>query len=76
MYKPLGKTDGCGCNQVLDPNTDDILSCVAASIMLGLRRQGHMNEKGLRVMHIKGMVEGILDCLSEFDLYEHCIYGK
>lgn len=35
-----------------------------------------MNKKGLRVMHIKGMVKGILDCLSEFDLYEHCIYGK
>jgi hypothetical protein len=27
-------------------------------------------------MHSKGMVEGILDCLSEFDFCEHCIYGK
>ena len=24
----------------------------------------------------KGMVEGLSDCSSEFDFYEHCIYGK
>ena len=27
-------------------------------------------------MHNKGMVEGLPDCSSKFDLCEHCIYGK
>ena len=27
-------------------------------------------------MHRKGMVEALPDFSSEFDLYEHCIYGK
>ena len=35
-----------------------------------------IDEKGLRAMHKKGMVEGILDCSSGFDFCEHCIYGK
>ena len=27
-------------------------------------------------MHSKGMVEVFLDCSFEFDLCEHCMYGK
>ena len=27
-------------------------------------------------MHKKGMVKGLLAFSSEFDFYEHCIYGK
>ena len=27
-------------------------------------------------MHSKDMVKGLPDCSSEFDFYEHCIYGK
>ena len=37
---------------------------------------GHISEKGLCLMHSKGMVEGIHDCSTKFDFCEHCIYGK
>ena len=37
---------------------------------------GHIDEKGLRAMHNKGMVEGFPDCSSKFDFCEHCVYGK
>ena len=56
--------------------TNEILSFVSDSTMLWHRRLGHINEKGLRAMQNKGMVGGILDCSSEFNFFEHCIYGK
>ena len=71
LYKLLGKNDGGSCNQVVDPKTDEILSCVADSTMLRHRQLGHIGEKGLLAMQSKGMVEGILDFFCE-----HCIYGK
>ena len=37
---------------------------------------GHINKKGLRAMHNKGMVKSLLDCSYEFYFHEHCIYGK
>ena len=36
----------------------------------------YIAEKGLQKLHGKGMVEGMYDCTLNFDLYEHCIYGK
>ena len=36
----------------------------------------HIGEKGLRVMHNKGMFKGILDFTLEVDSCEHCVYGK
>ena len=76
LYKLLGKSDRGSCSQVFDPKTGDILSCIANSSMLWHRWLGHIDEKGLRAMHKKGMVEGLPDCSSEFDFYEHCLYGK
>ena len=76
LYKLLGKTDGDSCNQVVDPKTKDILSCVVDSTMLWHRRLGHIGEKGLCAMHSKGIVKGLLDCSSEFDFCEHFVYGK
>ena len=76
LYKLLDKTDGDRCNQVVDPKTNDILSCMVDSTMLWHRRLGHISEKGLRVMHSKCMVEGLPNFSSEFDFYKHCIYGK
>ena len=76
LYKLLGKTDNNRCNQVVDAKANEILSCVANSIMLWHQRLGHINEKGLHAMHSKGMVEGLPDCSFEFDFCEHFIYGK
>ena len=33
LYKMLGKTDNGSCNKVVNPKTDEILSCVADSTM-------------------------------------------
>ena len=37
---------------------------------------GHIGEKGLRLLHGKGMVEGMSKCSLDFDFCEHCVYGK
>jgi hypothetical protein len=40
------------------------------------QRLGHIEEKGLRLLHGKGMVEGMSNCSLDFDFCEHCLYGK
>jgi hypothetical protein len=44
--------------------------------MLWHQRLGHIGEKGLRLLHNKGMVEGMSKCSLDFDFCEHCVYGK
>ena len=44
--------------------------------MLWHQRLGHIREKGLRALQGKGMVEGMTNYTLDFDLCEHCIYGK
>ena len=44
--------------------------------MIWHKRLGHIGEKGLRIMHRNGMVEGMSNFSLDFDFYEHCVYGK
>ena len=44
--------------------------------MLWHMRFGHIGEKGLRSLKTKNLIEGLNDCNLEFDLFEHCVYGK
>jgi hypothetical protein len=44
--------------------------------MLWHQRLGHIREKGLRLLHGKGMVEGMSNFSLDFDFCEHCVYGK
>jgi hypothetical protein len=44
--------------------------------MLWHQRLGHIREKGLQVLHGKGMVEGMSNFSLDFDFYEHFLYGK
>ena len=44
--------------------------------MLWHQRLGHIGEKGLRLLHDKGMVEGMSNCSLDFDFCEHFVYGK
>ena len=37
---------------------------------------GHTGEKGLHILHRNGMVEGMSNFSLDFDLCEHCVYGK
>ena len=40
------------------------------------QRLGHIGEKGLRILHRNGMVEGMSNISLDFDFCEHCVYGK
>jgi hypothetical protein len=40
------------------------------------QRLGHIGEKGLQLLHDKGMVEGMSNFSLDFYLCEHCVYGK
>eukprot|EP00253_Pinus_taeda_P019758 PITA_19758 len=44
--------------------------------MLWNHRLGHIAEKGLRILHGKGMVEGMRNSSLDFDFCENCVYGK
>jgi hypothetical protein len=44
--------------------------------MLFYQRLGHIGEKGLQTLHSNGMFEGMSNCTLDFDLCQHCIYGK
>jgi hypothetical protein len=37
---------------------------------------GNIREKGLQLLHGKGMVEGMYNCSLDFEFCEHCVYGK
>jgi hypothetical protein len=36
----------------------------------------HIEQKGLRLLHGKGMVEGMSKLYLDFDFNENCVYGK
>ena len=76
LYNLLGKTNDSRCYQTINPKTNEILSCMDYLTMLWHWRLGHIDKKGLRAMHRKGMVKVLPNCSSKFDFCEHCIYGK
>jgi hypothetical protein len=45
-------------------------------VILWTQRLGHIREKDLRLLHGRGMVEGMSNCSLDFDFCEHCVYGK
>ena len=44
--------------------------------MLWHQNLGHIREKGFRILHGNGMVEGMYNSSPDFDFYEHCVYAK
>jgi hypothetical protein len=80
LYKLLRSTYTNGCNSYVvleQTNKEDKTNTVhKKKTMLWHQRLGHIGEKGLRTLHGKGMVEGMPNCTLDFDLCEHCIYGK
>ena len=54
----------------------EILAVSGEKTMLWHQRLGHIGEKGLRILHRNGMVEGMSNCSSDFNFCEHCVYGK
>jgi hypothetical protein len=80
LYKLQGRTISDGCNSsivhgigVEEERTPTVSE---EKVMLWHQRLGHIEEKGLRLLHSKGMVEGMSNYPMDFDLCEHCVYGK
>jgi hypothetical protein len=80
LYKLLGSTisDGCNSSIVLDIEVEEERTPTVSGekVMLWHQRLGHIGEKGLQLLHGKGMVEGMSNCSLDFDFCEHCLYGK
>jgi hypothetical protein len=80
LYKLQGRTISDGCNSCIfhDIGVEEERNPTVSGekIMLWHQRLGHIREKGLQLLHNKGMVEGMSNCSLDFDFYEHCVYGK
>jgi hypothetical protein len=80
LYKLLGSTisDGCNSSIVLDIGVEEKRTPTVSGekVMLWHQRLGHIGEKGLRLLHGKGMVEGIFKFSRDFDFCEHFLYRK
>eukprot|EP00253_Pinus_taeda_P034563 PITA_34563 len=77
LYKLQGSTvvDGCNSSMVPESGEEDLVVS-GEKTMLWHQRLGHIGEKGLRILHGKGMVEGMSNSSLDFDFYENCVYGK
>ena len=77
LYKLHGSTVVDGCNSSMVPeNGVENLVVSGEKTMLWHQRLGHIGEKGLRIIHGKGMVEGMNNSSLDFDFCENCVYGK
>jgi hypothetical protein len=80
MYKMQGSTinDGCNSSIVLDIGVEEEITPTVSGekVMLWHQRLGHIREKGLRLLHGKGMVQGMSNFSLDFDFYEHYVYEK
>jgi hypothetical protein len=79
-YKMQGSTISDGCNSSIVPNIgaeeEKNPTVFREEVMLWHQRLGHIREKGFRLLHGKGMIEGMSNCSLDFYLCEHCVYGK
>jgi hypothetical protein len=80
LYKMQGSTisDGCNSSIVYDIGFEEQRTSTVSreKVMLWHKMLGHIEEKGLRLLHGKDMVEGMSNFSLDFDLCEHCVYGK
>jgi hypothetical protein len=80
LYNLQGSTISDGCNSfiVLDIGVEEERTPTVSGekVMLCHQRLGNIGEKGLRLLHGKGMIEGMYNFSLDFDFFEHCVYGK
>jgi hypothetical protein len=80
LYKMSGRTisDGCNSSIVPDIGAEDEKNPTVSEekVMFWHHRLGHIGENGLRLLHGKGMVEGMSKFSLDFDFYEHCVYVR
>ena len=60
---------------VPESGAENLVVC-GEKTMLWHERLGDIREKGLQLLHGKGMVEGMSNSSLDFDLCEICVYGK
>eukprot|EP00253_Pinus_taeda_P002227 PITA_02227 len=77
LYKLQGSTVVDGCNSYVVPESGvENLVVFGEKTMLWYQRLGHIGEKGLRILHGKGMVEGMSNSSLDFDICENYVYEK
>eukprot|EP00253_Pinus_taeda_P035580 PITA_35580 len=77
LYKLQGSTIFDGCNSSVVPKSGAKNIVVSGEkTMLWHQRLGNIGEKGLRILHGKGMVEGMSNSSLDFGFCENCVYGK
>jgi hypothetical protein len=80
MYKMKGRkiSDGYNSSIVRDIGVEEERTPTVSreKVMVWNQRLGHIGEKGLRLLHGKGMVEGMSNFSLDFEFYEHYVYGK
>jgi hypothetical protein len=80
MYKIHGNTisDGFNGSIILDIGAQEgkTPTVFGENTMLWHERLGNIEEKGLQLLHDKGMVERMSNFSLYFYLCEHCVYGK
>jgi hypothetical protein len=80
LYKMEGRniSDGCNSSIVHDIGFEEERTprFYGEKVMIWHQRLGHIREKGLQLLHGKGMVEGMSKFSLDFDFFEHCVYGK
>jgi hypothetical protein len=80
MYKFQGIDISDGCNSSIvhgigvEEERTPTLS--GEKVMLWHQRLGHIGEKGIPLLHGKGMVEGMSKFALDFYFYEYCVYWK
>ena len=76
----MGRTTIDGCNNSIAPESKNeerkVLDVYGGDTMLWNQRLGHIGEKGLQSLQGKGMIAGMSNSNSDFDLCEHCLYEK
>ena len=77
LYKLKGSTIVDGCNSFVVPESGaENLVVSGEKTILWHQRLGHIGEKALRIIHGKGMVEGMRNSSLDFDFCENCVYEK
>eukprot|EP00253_Pinus_taeda_P004981 PITA_04981 len=77
LYMLQGSTIIDGCNSSVVPESGaENLVVSGEKTMLWHQSLGHIGEKGLWILHGKGMEEGMSNSSLYFDLCENCVYGN
>eukprot|EP00253_Pinus_taeda_P007441 PITA_07441 len=77
LYKLQYSTVVDRCNSSVVPESGaENLVVSGEKTMLWHQRLGHIGEKGLRILHGKGMVASMSNSSLDFDFCENCVYGK